>query len=152
MERDNRDTETEGPDPDTCLILAYLSKELSPAETDVFWERGRSDRTFRQKVADLVLVRGLVMMAMDQERLAPDPECARVRVMFATYVRGDASTSITATLSRHVDECIDCEVRLESYRRHVLQTPASEAGWRANWRRTTSRLLRWRPWRPRTTS
>jgi hypothetical protein len=152
MERSDSDTDDDGRDPDTGLILAYLSNDLSPAEAKVFLERGRGDRAFRQKVAELVLVKGLVMLAMEPDRLRPDPECARVRTMFATYVRGDASPSITAKLSRHLDECIDCDVRFEGYRRHASQRPASETGWRATWRRTTSRIFSWRPWSPRTNS
>jgi hypothetical protein len=100
-------------DSDTSLILDYLSNKLDGDAVRELEERARVDKEFRYKLADIVLLKGLVTLALERN---PDPTprtCRRTRRMFLDYLRGRTSVSKTAALSRHLDECLECEMAFE---------------------------------------
>jgi hypothetical protein len=103
------------PDPDTNLILDYLANKLDSVEVGRLEERARRDKAFRYKLADLVLLKGLVMLALEKHPPAGDRGCRRTQRLFTAYRKGRTSARKTAELSRHLDECLECELAFERF-------------------------------------
>src|SRR6187200_3407067 len=100
--------EGDGADPDTTLILDYLSNKLDPDAAKQLEDRARADKEFRYKLADIVLLKGLVMLALEKDG-GPGQECRTTQRMFLDYLKGRTSAKKTALLSRHLEECFECE-------------------------------------------
>ena len=102
-------------DPDTNLILDYLSNKLDPDDAERLEERAKRDKAFRYKLADIVLLKGLVVMATKSPRRRAVGECRRAQGMFLAYLKGRTSAQKTAQLSRHLEECLECELAFERF-------------------------------------
>jgi hypothetical protein len=108
-------------DPDTTLILEYLSNKLGPADAQRLEDRARTDKEFRCKLADIVLLKGLVMLALEKNPGPQTGQCRRTRGLFLDYLKGRTSAKKTALLARHLEECFECELAFEKFQ---CQTPS----------------------------
>jgi anti-sigma factor RsiW len=124
----------EAPDPETTLILDYLSNQLTPAEASRLEERATLDGDFRRKLADVVLLKGLLLLALERDGEGPRSECRDARKSFGAYVRGTITGPATASMSRHLEHCVACDVEFEHFRDSAEK------------RRHTSRLQRAWSW------
>lgn len=115
LDFDRSERESAEADPDTNLILDYLANKLHPDDAGKLEERARRDKDFRYKLADLVLLKGLVMLALEKNPTATSKDCRRTQRMFLDYLKGDTSPAKTAELSRHLDECFECELAFERF-------------------------------------
>src|SRR5438105_2238085 len=107
--------EDEVSDPDTNLILDYLSNRLDPADVRKLETRARSDKDFRYKLADIVLLKGLVMLALEKNPGPAAKECRKTQRLFLDYLKGRTNPANTAMLSRHLEECFECELAFERF-------------------------------------
>jgi HEAT repeats/Putative zinc-finger len=120
-------------DPDTNLILDYLANKLGPDEVGRLEDRARRDKDFRYKLADLVLLKGLVMLALEKNPQSTNRDCRRTQRMFLDYLKGTTTPANTAELSRHLEECFECELAFERFQAHpeaALKPPLASSGWR----------------------
>jgi hypothetical protein len=114
----------EGDDRDTSLILVYLSNKLEPEAARDVEARARQDKDFRRRMADLVLLKGLVALALERSPLPATRLCRDVRRSFIAYSAGRADRAKTARLSRHLEECFECEVAYDRFQEQREAPPA----------------------------
>ena len=88
LDFDRAERESAESDPDTNLILDYLANKLHPDDAGKLEERARRDKDFRYKLADLVLLKGLVMLALEKNPAATGKDCRRTQRMFLDYLKG----------------------------------------------------------------
>jgi len=120
---DPAQSEEDGPDPDTTLILDYLSNKLDSDAVHQLEDRARSDKDFRYKLADIVLLKGLVMLALEKNPGPASGECRRAQRLFVDYLKGRTSAKKTALLSRHLEECFECELAFERFQAQPAAAP-----------------------------
>jgi HEAT repeat protein len=123
------------PDPDTNLILDYLSNKLGAQDAGAVEERARRDKDFRYKLADIVLLKGLVMLALEKNPEPMAAECQRTQRLFLDYLKGRTNVAKTAQLSRHLEQCFECEVAYERFREGGPSTKPAPSRKRPAWTR-----------------
>jgi hypothetical protein len=133
-------------DPDIELILDYLADKLDGADRVDFERRARHDRDFRYKLADAVLLKGLVVLALERDTEPDVRECRAAKRLFLDYLKGTTSSQNTAQLSRHIEKCLECEVALERLQQKpdLLGSPETVIGSKGAWGRlgkTARRLV-----------
>jgi hypothetical protein len=133
---DDHSERSEENDEDTELILDYLSDRLDPEDVRALEDRAKIDREFRVKLADVVLLKGLVMLALERNPGPASAECRRTQKLFRDYRLGRTSPAKTAQLSRHIDDCIDCELAYDEFNERESREPgpARRGGWGKRWR------------------
>jgi hypothetical protein len=150
MAQDSVDLMDENPsDPETELILDFLADRLPPEDARAMEDRARRDKRFRNKLADMTLLKGIVMLALErseEEPARPAKECRRIRKLLRAYHEGRTRPAQTAELSSHVDECLDCENALEEISAAPRKINA-HAGWWTRCRLAVSHVATWVPWR-----
>ena len=124
----DRDGSVDGEDPDTALILDYLSNKLGAQDAGAVEERARRDKDFRYKLADIVLLKGLVMLALEKNPEPTAAECQRTQRLFLDYLKGRTNVAKTAQLSRHLEQCFECEVAYERFREQGASTEQTRSG------------------------
>ena len=131
------DGSVDGEDPDTALILDYLSNKLGVQDAGAVEERARRDKEFRYKLADIVLLKGLVMLALEKNPEPAAAECQRTQRLFLDYLKGRTSVAKTGQLSKHLEQCFECELAYERFReeRPSNKPARSRSGKRLAWRR-----------------
>jgi hypothetical protein len=134
--------EPDGADPDTNLILDYLSNKLGAADAGALEERARHDKEFRYKLADIVLLKGLVMMALEKNPEASQAGCRSAQRLFLDYLKGRTSVEKTAELSQHLEQCFECELAFERFRENPKAGPKAARSWSPWWSRSFSRRAR----------
>lgn len=128
------DDEDREVDADTELILDYLSNKLDAQDVAALESRATSDKDFRHKLADVVLLKGLVMMALDKNPSPEVRECRQTQRLFLDYLRGRTSAADTARLSRHIEDCFECELAFERFESREADV-GERGGWGGLWRR-----------------
>jgi Putative zinc-finger len=103
----------DGNDPDTRLILDYLSAKLDVEAVRGVKARADADGDFRNKLSDLVILEGLVAMALEAKPDESKRECRTMRALFLDYLEGRMPGARTAELDRHLEDCLECAVALE---------------------------------------
>ena len=143
MVDDRREPEAEDAldaDRDAGLIMDYLASRLGRDEAIRVEDRVRIDEGFRQKFADVVLLKGLVLAATALPPASGAGSCRSTRKLFASYRRGRTSPSETAALSSHLDDCLDCETEFASMSAARLAKP-QRRGWVVSWKGLLHSLL-----------
>src|SRR5262245_9456344 len=115
LDFDSAGRESAEADPDTNLILDYLANKLDPEDAGKLEDRERRDKDFRYNPAAAALLKGLALLALETNAPPAARDCRRTQRMFLDYLKGTASPGKTAELSRHLDECFECELAFERF-------------------------------------
>jgi hypothetical protein len=77
------------------------------------------------------------MLALEKNPGPAQKECRFTQKLFLDYLKGRTTAKKTAQLSRHLEECFECELAFERFQEagHGILADPKGRGWRAFWRR-----------------
>lgn len=107
---DSGDHELSGADVE--LLENFLDGALSKHQAQELEARLRMDQELRAALNELVLLRAAAQL-LRRPSGSGSEQCLSTRKLFRSYRQGTSSASETAQLSRHLEECFECELDFE---------------------------------------